>query len=74
MFAMNIGRFCSFKHLTSSLRYQKILTSSWFHCKKYCKFNFRTCESSVIKRQSYFVFFRYMLRKSNHKNCLFQIK
>ena len=27
MFAMNIGRFCSFKHLTSSLRYQKFLTS-----------------------------------------------
>ena len=27
MFIANIGRFCSFKHLTSSLRYQKFLTS-----------------------------------------------
>ena len=60
--------------ICGSFSYQKFLTSSWFHCRKYCKFNFRTCESSVIKRQSYFVFFRYMLRKSNHKNCLFQIK
>ena len=74
MFIANIGRFLYFKHLTSSFSYQKFLTSSWFRCRKYYKFNFRTCESSVIKRQSYFVFFRYMLRKSKHKNCLFQIK